>query len=77
MITDEDEEKPDSAMLKIPAFLRRGKPKMNTDEQAEKKEVKPRTAAQKWARLEKVRNKIEELKSEENVLLEELKTTLS
>ena len=38
---------------------------------------KPRTPAQKWARLSKVKAKIAELEAERDSLVDSLKTTLS
>lgn len=39
-------------------------------------ETKKQTLAQKWARIEKIREKILELQLEEQRLVEELKSTL-
>ena len=49
----------------------------NEQEKAPASEKKPRTAAQKWARIEKIREKIKEFQDEEARLTEELKSTLA
>ena len=63
-----------------PPFFNTEQEKKMTQHQEDTKpedDGKPRTPAQKWARLSKVKAKIAELEAERDSLVDSLKTTLS